>query len=312
MASCSDDKTIKLWDLRTNDCVHTFYEPKVIIISHLLSVAEFLFYQFQAQGNYVEFHPSGTCVGAALANGVVKIYESRMRKVLQLYEIHNGSVNCLTFHPSGNYLITASQEGTLKVLDLMEGRPSYTLYGPKGAIYSVKFSADGHYFATGIVCSRSKKTFLESLHKTFIIETILLLLLIGGSDNEILVWKANFAQSSDGENESSRKSSVKTTKIRPSMAGGLQGVDVKKIVASSVAEDRQDIEDASVKSKRSTTSIDEHELSNKKVAEMLVEPPEMTGTVVKSVCRCSFPITQLTIQSSSIFSSIINRREKSD
>ena len=85
-----------------------------------------ILFQLKAPGNYVEFHPSGTCIGAALSNGVVKIFETRMRKVLQLYEIHNGPVNSLSFHPSGNYLITGSQEGTLKVLDLMEGRPSYT------------------------------------------------------------------------------------------------------------------------------------------------------------------------------------------
>lgn len=72
-----------------------------------------------------------------------------MRKVLQLYEIHDGPVHSLSFHPSGNYLITAAQEGTLKVLDLMEGRPSYTLYGSKGAVNTVKFSATGDRFATG-------------------------------------------------------------------------------------------------------------------------------------------------------------------
>lgn len=103
----------------------------------------------QAQANYVEFHPSSTCIGAALANGVVKIYETRMRKVLQLYEIHEGAVNCLSFHTTGNYLVTASQEGTLKVLDLMEGRPSYTLYGSKSPVLTVKFSASGDHFATG-------------------------------------------------------------------------------------------------------------------------------------------------------------------
>ena len=97
----------------------------------------------------MEFHPSGTCIGAALANGVVKIYETRMRKILQLYEIHEGAVNGLSFHTSGNYLVTASQEGSLKVLDLLEGRPSYTLYGSKSPIHTVKFSPTGDHFATG-------------------------------------------------------------------------------------------------------------------------------------------------------------------
>lgn len=97
----------------------------------------------------MEFHPTGTCIGVALSNGVVKIYETRMKKVLQLYEIHNGPVRCLSFHPSGNYLISGSDDGTLKVLDLLEGRPSYTLYGSKGAVHTVKFSPSGEHFATG-------------------------------------------------------------------------------------------------------------------------------------------------------------------
>ncbi|EFX70750.1 hypothetical protein DAPPUDRAFT_309308 [Daphnia pulex] len=233
MVSCADDRTIKLWDLKSGDCIHTFYEPK-------------------AQGNYVEFHPSGTCIGTALANGVVKIYETRMRKVLQLYEIHNGPVHCLSFHPSsGNYLITGSQEGTLKVLDLMEGRPSYTLYGPKGAVHSVKFSPDGDYFATG------------------------------GADNEILVWKANFVQVPDAADVSSNNKTSVKTKIRPSIAGGLQGVDVKKIVASSVTEDRQDIEDASVNSKRSS-STEEVDLSKKTMEMQISQPLEQTGNENKT------------------------------
>lgn len=29
MVSCADDRTIKLWDLKSGDCIHTFYEPKV-------------------------------------------------------------------------------------------------------------------------------------------------------------------------------------------------------------------------------------------------------------------------------------------
>lgn len=66
-------------------------------------------------------------------------------------------------------------------------------------------------------------------------------------------------------------------RIRPSMAGGLQGVDVKKIVASLVAEDGQDIEDASIRSKRSA-SIDEIEPYKKDM-----EPIEQPNNSNKSV-----------------------------
>lgn len=36
MVSCADDRTIKLWDLKSGDCIHTFYEPKVSIYFHLM------------------------------------------------------------------------------------------------------------------------------------------------------------------------------------------------------------------------------------------------------------------------------------
>lgn len=97
---------------------------------------------------------------------------------------------------------------------------------------------------------------------------------LGGADNEILVWKANFVQVPDGDCGNNKVSTK--TKIRPSIAGGLQGVDVKKIVASSVSEDRQDIEDASVKSKRST-SLDELVLSKKSAEMQISESLDQAG-----------------------------------
>jgi hypothetical protein len=62
----------------------------------------------------------------------------------------------------------------------------------------------------------------------------------------------------------------------------LQGVDVKKIVASSVTEDRQDIEDASVNSKRSS-STEELEL-NRRTMEMQISQPQ-TGNENKTVVK---------------------------
>ena len=82
------------------------------------------------------------------------------------------------------------------------------------------------------------------------------------------------------EGDSANNKATKT-KIRPSIAGGLQGVDVKKIVASSVAEDRQDIEDASVKSKRST-SLDELVLSKKSADIQISDSLDQAGN--KTVC----------------------------
>lgn len=64
----------------------------------------------------MEWHPSGTCIGAALTNNVARIYDVRALKVVQHYCSHEAAVNRIAFHPSGNYLLTASQDATMKVI----------------------------------------------------------------------------------------------------------------------------------------------------------------------------------------------------
>lgn len=63
----------------------------------------------------VEFHPNGTCVGTAMTNNVVKVYDIRMQKLLQHYISHLDTVNKIAFHPCGSYLLTASSDSTMKV-----------------------------------------------------------------------------------------------------------------------------------------------------------------------------------------------------
>ncbi|CAD5115146.1 DgyrCDS4150 [Dimorphilus gyrociliatus] len=137
IASGSDDKTVKLWDRQSGDCIQTLKEPSGYI-------------------NHVAFHPSGTCVAAASSDSSVRVWDCRMkRKLLQHYTAHTAPVNCLSFHESGNYLISASDDSTLKILDLLEGRLFYTLHGHQACILfegpatAVSFSLKGDYFASG-------------------------------------------------------------------------------------------------------------------------------------------------------------------
>ena len=63
----------------------------------------------------VEFHPNGTCVGTAMTNNVVNVYDIRMQKLLQHYSSHVGAVNKIAFHPCGSYLLSASNDSTMRV-----------------------------------------------------------------------------------------------------------------------------------------------------------------------------------------------------
>lgn len=128
--SASDDKTVKLWDKTSRECVHSYCEHGGFV-------------------TYVDFHPSGTCIAAAGMDNTVKVWDTRTHRLVQHYQLHSAAVNALSFHPSGNYLITASSDSTLKILDLMEGRLLYTLHGHQGPATTVAFSRTGEYFASG-------------------------------------------------------------------------------------------------------------------------------------------------------------------
>lgn len=128
--SCSEDKTIKIWDTTNKQCVNNFSD-------------------FVGFANFVDFNPNGTCIASAGSDHTVKIWDIRVNKLLQHYQVHSGGVNCVSFHPSGNYLITASSDGTLKILDLLEGRLIYTLQGHTGPVFTVSFSKGGELFTSG-------------------------------------------------------------------------------------------------------------------------------------------------------------------
>ncbi|KAL0611328.1 POC1 centriolar protein-like protein B, partial [Plecturocebus cupreus] len=130
IVSCSEDKTIKIWDTTNKQCVNNFSD-------------------FIGFANFVDFNPSGTCIASAGSDQTVKVWDIRVNKLLQHYQVHSGGVNCISFHPSGNYLITASSDGTLKILDLLEGRLIYTLQGHTGPVFTVSFSKGGELFASG-------------------------------------------------------------------------------------------------------------------------------------------------------------------
>ncbi|KAG8238122.1 hypothetical protein J437_LFUL012733 [Ladona fulva] len=157
VASCSDDLSLRLFDVRDKNVskskpIHIYMESK-------------------GTPKKVAFHPSGTCIAVALAQGkggAVKIYDIRSHKLLQYYACHEqGHTNDVSFHPNGDHLTSASDDSTVKILDLMNGVPAYTLHGHSAPVLCAQFSPMGDNLATG------------------------------GVDNQILVWKTKLQTKMD-------------------------------------------------------------------------------------------------------------------
>lgn len=138
IASCSDDRTVRVWDVRTGQTVHVHSETK------------------GGSGRQLAWHPDDHCIAVALTNRRVKVYETRTRKLLQLYEFpdtgagaEEAAVTSVSWHPSGKYLVVGSRTSETRVLDLMEGRPIYTMLGHEAAVQTCAFAPEGDRLATG-------------------------------------------------------------------------------------------------------------------------------------------------------------------
>jgi centriolar protein POC1 len=78
LATVSDDRTNRLFDLRSGKEIHSFQEAK-------------------GYATHLDFHPSGTCIGVATSDKKVKVYDIRMRRLQQVYSSHEGPVSQVTY-----------------------------------------------------------------------------------------------------------------------------------------------------------------------------------------------------------------------
>lgn len=137
MASCSEDKTCRVFNLETGACENSFADHK-------------------AFGERLVWHPQ-QLIATAMSDGKVRLYDLRSNSLAQVYKIHTGPVHSLSLHPNGKYLLTAGADGQIKVLDISIARPIYTLELHKGAVTAVAFNATGDSFASAGVDKSVRK-----------------------------------------------------------------------------------------------------------------------------------------------------------
>jgi len=78
--SCSEDKTIKIWDTTNKQCVNNFSDSVGF-------------------ANFVDFNPNGTCIASAGSDHTVKIWDVRVNKLLQHYQGNNFHDNKIQLMP---------------------------------------------------------------------------------------------------------------------------------------------------------------------------------------------------------------------
>ena len=130
LASASGDRSVRIWDLQTQQTVRS-------LLGHSSGV------------NCVAYSPDGRLIGSGSSDLSIKLWDADTGEELNTLSGHTHFVKALAFSPDGSTLASASLDTTLKLWNVKTGEEINTLVGHGGAANAVAFSPDGTVLASG-------------------------------------------------------------------------------------------------------------------------------------------------------------------
>jgi WD40 repeat protein len=174
VASGGHDQTVKLWDVHQHKLVRTLSHNgpvwtvafsadskylaagsgnvKVWEVATGQEHHEFGFHEQMVTG--VAFHPSRPWLASCSYDGNVVLWDLQAGKMLTVLHRFDQAVHDVAFHPAGRWLAAACKNHRVAVWDLEQAPsaprpPDRMLEGHTSDVWSVGFSADGSYLASG-------------------------------------------------------------------------------------------------------------------------------------------------------------------
>ncbi len=206
IATASDDRTTKMWDITPSKELLTLYESELgglyagVMFSAdgtRLSIASYdSVKQLDSNsgkelrsldaGSRVygfDYSPDGKLLAAALSDGKVKIWDTTSgQNTLVISDASSRiGVYAVAFSADGKLLATGSDMAA-RIWDATTGKELHNLSDNLGQVFSVAFSPDGQYLAT---------TSAENLAKLWDVKTGKLIHTLGGQTE--LAWKVAFS-----------------------------------------------------------------------------------------------------------------------
>jgi WD40 repeat protein/serine/threonine protein kinase/tetratricopeptide (TPR) repeat protein len=129
IATASEDKTARLWDLATG-------QPKGAVMRHDDGVVR------------LAFSPDGRTLATTSADKTARFWDARSGQTVGPVLMHPSSVYYVAFHPSGRMVATSCEDGRLRLWDTATGQPIGSPGWAAPARYVLAFSPDGKTLVT--------------------------------------------------------------------------------------------------------------------------------------------------------------------
>jgi WD40 repeat protein len=169
LASSSQDRKIKLWDVESGQELHTFLMRSVhmadidaSIDGNLLASGEAIWDMESMQEvhvlergsqfpGFVAFSPDGSLLALGLFERQIALWDvTSGQPTFTFDKQQENRTKRMEFSPDGALLAVGAIDGTVRLLNVVNGRNIDTLkYGGETDIHDLAFSPDGKYLASG-------------------------------------------------------------------------------------------------------------------------------------------------------------------
>ncbi|WP_017742868.1 protein kinase domain-containing protein [Scytonema hofmannii] len=130
VVSGSDDKTIKIWNLKNKKEIRTLKGHKEFVYAVALS-------------------GDGQTLASGGKDNIIKIWNLNTGQEIRTLMGHSSYVNSVAMSADSQILVSGSYDKTIKVWNLKKGQEIHTLKGHEGEVLSVAISSDGLILASG-------------------------------------------------------------------------------------------------------------------------------------------------------------------
>ncbi len=128
LATGSNDRTVKIWDVNTGKELHNLTEESAYALA---------------------FSSDGKRLATGNSGGEIKLWDIESGKKLQNFEGHSAQINSIVFSPDVNTLIAGSNDGGIKIWNTKTETELRNFKFEADRVLSVAFSPDGKKIAGG-------------------------------------------------------------------------------------------------------------------------------------------------------------------